>query len=68
MADIIYTGEFDDLDELKSLYDKDGKLNDDKLLQWLSTSNHIECDESISKEIRQQLRKRKIDKLNNNDI
>lgn len=65
MADIIYTGEFD---ELKSLYNKDGKIDEDKLLEWLSTSKHIECEEKVSIEIRKRLRKRKIDKLNNNDI
>jgi hypothetical protein len=61
MADIIYNG---GLEELKSLYDSDGKINEDKLLDWLVSSKNIEYDENVSRELKKKLRKAKINKLN----
>ena len=61
MADIIDTGGYE---ELKSLYGDDGKIDENKLMDWLATSKHIECDEKTSRSIKSKLRKRKIDKLN----
>lgn len=61
MADIIYNG---GLEELKSLYGSDGKINEDRLLEWLVSSKNIEYDENVSRELKKKLRKAKINKLN----
>jgi len=56
---IVYTGT---IEELKGLY-IDGKMDTDKLLNWLSTSDSLEYDDDVKKTILKRIRKRKIDKL-----
>lgn len=57
---IYYDG---DLSKLYNLFD-DGKINDDKLLEWLSTSKNLTMDDIAYKYIEKKLRKNKINKIN----
>lgn len=59
---IIYTG---DLDELLNLANENGELDDDKLLDWLSSSKNISCDSQVRTKINKVVIKNKINKINN---
>lgn len=57
---IYYDG---DLSDLYKLFDN-GKINNDKLLEWLSTSKNLIMDDVVYKYINKKLRKSKINKIN----
>jgi hypothetical protein len=51
------------LSELYNLSD-DGKINNDKLLEWLATSKKLTMDDITSKYVKKKLRVNKINKIN----
>jgi hypothetical protein len=68
MSDIFFKGTnmLDDLvSKLKErLMNKDGNIDDDKLLEWLIESGDLDMDDDVKIKLKSIVRKRKIDKIN----
>ena len=56
-----------DLEELLSLGDKYGNLDDDKIYNWLLNSKNLEFNSEVRATIIKYIRKRKLDKINKSD-
>ena len=61
---IIYDG---GLDELKGLIDTDGEVNNDKLLDFLLSSDNITHTPETLRTVQNEARKRKLDKIDKNE-
>lgn len=58
---IVYTG---DIEELFSLSDEYGNLDDDTIYDWLMRSKNLKFNSEVRSVIIRDIRKRKLDKIN----
>ena len=59
---IVYTS--DNIDELYKLTDSNGKIDTDKICDWLLNSNDLEYDSEVRANIIKTVRERKLKKIN----
>lgn len=60
---IIFNGNVDELLALR----ENGKFNTDKMYDWLATSKNIEFEGDAKQEVQKKTRKRKLNKIKDNE-